>query len=99
MDKNITQIYKNTGLLAAFNIPVIWDMYDIDGLTAISSSFKKHILKNIEIINENVCKDFNNTILNYGDKFDPDSELMLIIYADFSEKMNLLLKETQGKSS
>jgi hypothetical protein len=44
---------------------------------------KKQIIENIEIINKNVHKDLNNTIINYTNKFDINSEIMLIIQADF----------------
>lgn len=42
------------------------------------------MLKNIEIINKSVHKDFNNTIISYNNKFDINSEIMLIIHADFN---------------
>jgi LAGLIDADG endonuclease/Cytochrome C and Quinol oxidase polypeptide I len=98
MNQNITQIYKNTGLLSVFHLPVVWDMYDFYGLTAISSNIKKDLINNIEIINNNVQKDFNNSIISFRDKFDIDSEIMLIIYADFSEKMNNLKNDIEKKT-
>lgn len=41
------------------------------------------MLSNIEIINKFVDKDFNQTIVNYKNKFDNNSEILLIIHADF----------------
>lgn len=60
-------------------------IYDINNLTKISINLKKHILSNIEIINKNVHKDLNNTIINYRNKFDINSEIMLIIHSDFDQ--------------
>jgi len=40
--------------------------------------------RNIKIINENVHKDLGNTIINYDTKIIPNSELILLIYADFT---------------
>ena len=37
------------------------------------------------LINKNVHKDLNNTIINYTNKFDINSEIMLIIHADFDK--------------
>jgi hypothetical protein len=50
-----------------------------------SLNIKKQINNNIKIINQNVHKDLNNTIINYKNKFDINSEIMLIIHADFDE--------------
>jgi hypothetical protein len=49
----------------------------------ISSKIKIILLDNIEIINKNVHKDFNNTLVSYTNKFNINSEIMLIIQADF----------------
>lgn len=38
---------------------------------------------NIEIINKNVHKDLNNTIIYYTNKFEINSEIMLTIHAEF----------------
>ena len=46
---------------------------------------KNHTNKNIKNINNFVYKDFNQTIVNYKDKFDNNSEIMLIIHADFDK--------------
>jgi hypothetical protein len=54
-------------------------------LTIISSNTKNHIINNIKIINKNVNKDFNNTIINYTKKFDINSEIMLIVHAEFNK--------------
>jgi hypothetical protein len=81
--QNIVKFYKNTGLLTATGVLVFTPTYDINNLTVISSNIKKLIIDNIEIINKNVNKDFNNTIVNYTNKFDINSEIMLIIHADF----------------
>jgi len=64
---------------------VFSSLYDFNNLTVISSNFKNIIKNNIEIINKNVHKDLNNTIVNYTNKFDINSEIMLIIQADFEE--------------
>jgi hypothetical protein len=83
IDENLIKFYKNTGLLTAFGVLVFAPTYDINNLTIISSNLKKIIIDNIEIINKNVHKDFNNTIVNYTNKFDTNSEILLIIHADF----------------
>jgi len=83
INQNIIKIYKNTGLLAAFGVSESLFPYDFYELTVISSEIKKTIIENIKFINKNVDKDFNNTIINYTNKFDIKSEIMLIIHADF----------------
>ena len=83
IDQNIVKFYKNTGLLTAIGVLVFSSFYDIKNLKEISLNNKRHILKNIKIINKNVDKDLNNTIINYTNKFDINSEIMLIIHADF----------------
>ena len=53
-----------------------------------SSNIKSLIslrLNNIEIINKSVHEDFNNTIVNYTNKFDINNEIMIIIHADFDK--------------
>jgi hypothetical protein len=85
IDQNIVKFYKNTGLLTAAGVIVFTSIYDINNLTKISINLKKHILSNIEIINKNVHKDLNNTIINYRNKFDINSEIMLIIHSDFDQ--------------
>jgi hypothetical protein len=87
IDQNIVKIYKNTGLLTGFGVLVFLSLYDFKNLTAISSNIKNTIKNNIEIINKNVHKDFNNTLVSYTDKFNYNSEIMLIIHADF-DKIN-----------
>ena len=81
--KNIVQFYKNTGLIAANGLLVFYPFYDIKNLENISSNFKNQIYINIKNINKNVHKDTNNTIINYTEKVDINSELILIINADF----------------
>jgi hypothetical protein len=54
-------------------------------LTKLSLNIKKYIIENIKIINKNVHKDLNNTIINYTKQFDSNSEIMLIIHADFDK--------------
>jgi hypothetical protein len=83
IDQNIVKFYKNTGLLTAVGIFVFYSLYDINNLTNISSNIKKDIIDNIDIINKNVHKDLNNTIINYTKQFDINSEIILIIHADF----------------
>nr|AQU12778.1 hypothetical protein [Thelephora ganbajun] len=85
IDENIVKFYKNTGLLTAVGVFVFASLYDIENLKKISLNIKKQINKNIEIINKNVHKDLNNTIINYTNKFDINSEIMLIIHADFDQ--------------
>jgi hypothetical protein len=85
IDQNIVKFYKNTGLLTAINVLVFTSIYDINNLTKISINVKKHLLSNIEIINKNVHKDLNNTIINYRNKFDINSEILLIIHSDFDK--------------
>jgi hypothetical protein len=64
---------------------VFASLYDIENLKKISLNLKKQINKNIKIINNNVHKDLNNTIINYTNKFDINSEIMLIIHAEFDK--------------
>uniref|UniRef100_UPI0020280F8E hypothetical protein n=1 Tax=Russula rosea TaxID=176822 RepID=UPI0020280F8E len=83
INKNIVQIYKNTGLLTALGVGKSLTSYDLNDLTGISSKIKNTIIGNIEIINKNVHKDLNNTKINFTKNFDINSEIMLIIHADF----------------
>ena len=85
IDENIVKFYKNTGLLSPFGILVFFPTYDINNLIRISSKMKDHIKNNIEIINSLVDKDFNQTIVNYENKFENNSEIMLMIHADFDK--------------
>jgi hypothetical protein len=85
IDQNLIKFYKNTGLLTAFGILVFAPCYDINNLIAISSERKNQIIENIKIINSLVDKDFNNTIINFENKIDKDSEIMLIIHAEFDK--------------
>jgi hypothetical protein len=64
---------------------VFLSLYDFNNLTVISSNIKNTIIDNSEIINKNVHKDLNNTIVNYTNKFDINSEIMLIIHAEFDK--------------
>ena len=83
IDQNIVKFYKNTGLLTAFGVSESLISYDIYDYLKISRIIKNSIINNIEDINKNVHKDLNNTIINYTNKFDINSEIMLIIHADF----------------
>lgn len=86
IDENIVKFYKNMGLLTA--VGVFSSFYDIENLKfkkKISLNIKKQINNNIKIINKNVHKDLNQTIINYTNKFDINSEIMLIIHADFDQ--------------
>jgi hypothetical protein len=83
--ENITLFYKNTGLLGLFGIVLVFSLYDINNLIKISSGIKDQIYKHIDKINENVHKNLGNTIINYTNKFDTNSEIMLIIHADFEK--------------
>jgi len=85
IDENIIKFYKNTGLLTAVGVFVFASIYDIENLKKISLNIKKQINNNINIINNNVHKDLNNTIINYTNKFDINSEIMLIIHAEFDQ--------------
>ena len=40
-------------------------------------------INNNKLINENIYKDWNNTIINFDSKIDVDYEIMLIITAEF----------------
>jgi hypothetical protein len=83
INQNIVKFYKNTGLLTAFGVGESVTFYDYSDFTRISSIIKNTMINNIKIINKNVHKDLNNTIINYTNKFDINSEIMLIIHADF----------------
>jgi hypothetical protein len=85
IDQNIVKFYKNTGFLTAVGVFVFASLYDLENLKEMSLNIKKQINNNIQIINKNVHKDLNNTIINYTNKFDINSEIMLIIHADFDE--------------
>ena len=92
IDENIVKFYKNTGLLTAAGVFVFASLYDIENLKKISLDIKKQINDNINIINNNVHKDLNNTIINYTNKFDTNSEIMLIIHADFDQLKPMSIK-------
>jgi hypothetical protein len=83
IDQNIIKFYKNTGLLTVFGVGESLTLNDYNDFIRISSKIQNTIIDNIEIINKNVHKDLNNTIINYTNKFDINSEIMLIIYAEF----------------
>jgi hypothetical protein len=83
LDKEITKVYKNTGLLFTCQIFVWFSNYSIENLKVIADSMKNNILKNINIINSTVHLNKKNTILNYSEKVKKDSEILLIINADF----------------
>lgn len=87
--ENIVKFYKNTGLLKVSGILVFYPLYDINNLIQISSGIKAHFIQNIEIINNNVHKDLNNTIINYTNKFDVNSEIILMIHADYDTIVNI----------
>lgn len=72
-------------MLTAFGVSESLISYDIYDYLKISRIIKNTIINNIEDINKNVHKDLNNTIiyLNYTNKFEINSEIMLIIHADF----------------
>jgi len=88
INQNIVKFYKNTGLLTSFGIGESLSFYEFDELIGISSRIKNIIIENTETINKNVHKDLNNTIINYTNKFDINSEIMLIIHADFYKPDN-----------
>jgi hypothetical protein len=84
LDKEITKVYKNIGLLFTCQIFVWFSNYSIENLKVIADSMKNNILKNINIINSTVhLNKKKNTILNYSEKVKKDSEILLIINADF----------------
>jgi len=89
INENIVRIYKNTGLLNAISVLVFAPTSEFNNLINLSKEMKNQIINNIELINNLVDKDFNNTIVNYKTKFEINSEIMLIIHAEFdNEKMN-----------
>jgi Cytochrome C and Quinol oxidase polypeptide I/LAGLIDADG endonuclease len=88
INQNIEKFYKNTGLLISFGIGESLSFYEFDELIGISSRIKNIIIENTETINKNVHKDLNNTIINYTNKFDINSEILLIIHADFYKPDN-----------
>jgi hypothetical protein len=88
LNDNITGVYKNTGLLLGVNVLVFTPNYDIENLIKISSSIWNEIHKNISIINDNVFLDQKNSIINFTRKIRSEDEIMLLIGADFNDKMN-----------
>ncbi len=92
MDQTIVKIYKNTGLLTAIGVFVFYSFYDLQNLKEMSLNIKKQIYRNINNINDNVHKDLNNTMLNYTNKFDTNSEILLVIHADFYELKPMMIK-------
>jgi len=57
--------------------------YEKNNLINICYNIKNVLLDNIQIINNNVHKDFNNTIINYRYNFFNKSEIMLIVNPDY----------------
>ena len=84
IDANIVKFYKNTGLICVSSILVFAPFCDINNLLRLTSGIKRRVISCIENINNNVHKDFNNTIINYTDKVNINTEIMLIIHADFN---------------
>jgi len=61
-----------------------------------ATSMKDKLLSNIEIINENVHLDYKNTKKKFDNKVNIDSEIFLIISADFENpitKTSKILKQ------
>jgi hypothetical protein len=83
-ENNITKFYKNIGFINALKILLFLSIYDINNLTKMSININSEFYRNIKIINEKVNKDLGNTIINYDTKINPNSELILLIYADFT---------------
>jgi hypothetical protein len=88
LSDNISKVYKNTGLLLGANVMVFDSNYNIDNLRKISSSILNEIQTNIPIINENILWEQENTIINFTRGVRPEDEIMLLISANFHEKMN-----------
>jgi len=85
LNHTLVKIYKNTGLLTVISVSVYNSFYEIKKLKKKSLNIKKYLSINIKNINDNVHKDLNNTILNYTNKFDTNSEILLAIHADFDK--------------
>jgi hypothetical protein len=97
--ENITRFYKNIGLIIAINVLVFLSLYDIENLRNKSRNIKLGINKAIKVINKNVHTDLNNTIINFNTKVDLNSEMMLLIYADFDQLDSYFNKFNPKKSS
>jgi hypothetical protein len=83
LDYQITKVYKNTGLVECNAIIVWYSCYDINNLKEIASSIKSKLLLNIDIINKTVHLDHKNTIENIIEKINVNSDILLIINANF----------------
>ena len=59
------------------------DIYDTDDLNNISKDIYKDIIKNINIINDNLDLNLGNTITNYLNKVPVNKELFLFINANY----------------
>lgn len=83
LNENITRVYKNTGLINSTTLLLFMDIYDTDDLNNISKDIYKDIIKNINIINDNLDLNLGNTITNYLNKVPVNKELFLFINANY----------------
>jgi hypothetical protein len=84
---NLVRFHKNTGIVALSYILVWLSLYDINNLKHIANALLKMINQNITTINENIHKDFGNTIVNFNTPIDKKNlELFLFICIDRSNQ-------------
>jgi hypothetical protein len=87
LNEVITKVYKNTGLLITISVLVRFSNYDENNLRRISRDIKKEMKENINKINNTVKLDYNNSIINFIEKVENNSELILVITADFTNEI------------
>jgi hypothetical protein len=65
----------------------VWlSLYDENNLLNISRKIKKDMKENINRINKTIKLDFNNNRINFNKKVETNSELILVITADFTNE-------------
>lgn len=82
---NIVKYHKNTGIVGLCGILVWLSLCDINNLKRIANDILQNIHKNIININDNIHKDYGNTIVNFKTPMVKDNvELFLFITIDRS---------------
>lgn len=77
---NIVRFYKNTGVVGVFEVLVWLSLCDNKNLENISKGFFTCINSNIKFINDNIHKDFGNTIINYKNPITRVNDLPLSLF-------------------
>lgn len=81
---HLTMFHKNMGLIGCMNVLVWTSNYDINNLQRIASKMREDLLSNIVVINQNIKRDYGNTMVNFNTPVGLLNELFLFIGVDRS---------------